>query len=282
MTKEDLRFAFENDSSIMIPKWKMPDLLEPLFHLRNCALMEKEEQKMEEQTKDFCYHKRIEIGREENPFLPIHAIVRDILRERIVTCDLAPGYRLKEVELADEIGVSRTTVRNALDALLAEGLLEKEGKRGLCVGRIPRAQCNQLREFRRLIDPIAAGLAATRRTMQDLAEMRRFMEACKSEDAQTFCEADSNFHYTIYVAAKNLYFLSAYDRIHADRKRVNYVFVDHFSKTDTWQYLTSKRDRMRESHAAILDAIERSDEAAARELASKHIELSLLLDVDEC
>lgn len=224
-------------------------------------------------------HRRaMERLRENNPFLPLHGVIRDVLRADIIECTLVPGQQLREVELAEEFGVSRTTIRNALDALAQEGLLEQQG-RSMRVAGLTRAQYTQLHEFRRYIDPIAASLAAARHNQSDLERMTACLEATNTDDAEVFLEADNSFHLTICAAAKNQYLLQAYHQIEPARRRINYFSVMSLLRDGLWEFSQHKRERMREEHHSILEAIRRSDDAAAAAMARKHVGL-LLFDFD--
>lgn len=234
-----------------------------------------------EEKKPLDYQKIIQMKRKQNPLLPLYMVIYDILKDNIMTCEFPPGYRLKENELSEQFQVSRTTIKNAMDSLQFSGLITKEGARGMCVQYVSLSQCNQISEFRRLMDPIVAGLASVRKTQRDLDEMYKCIEGCASEEPNLFLSADSSFHYAIYVAAKNEYLLNAYKQIDTDRKRLNYYVIGIITKKKQWQFLSSIRDRMREGHLEIYKAIEKADTITAQKLARKHIGLSLIQDTME-
>lgn len=214
----------------------------------------------------------------ENPLLPLHGIVHNLLKREIITCRLIPGQDLREADLAGKFGVSRTTIRNALSTLEHEGLLVQAG-RSMRVASVTRAQYTQLHEFRRYMDPIAASLAAARYSQKDLEQMERFLENSRLEDPEAFLEADSGFHCAIYEAAKNTYLLQAYLQIDPARRRMNYFSVISISKDNLWEFSQSKRERMRADHQKIYEAIKNADEQSAASLARKHVGL-LLFDFD--
>ena len=214
----------------------------------------------------------------QNPLEPLYMVIRDCLKKEIISCRLEPGERIKELELAKACGVSRTTIRNAVDILVLDGLVELNG-RNMRVVPLTRAQYTQLHEYRRRIDPIAAEMAADHYTREDLEELRRCLKACESDDAEAFLEADSNFHRAIYAASGNMFLLKVFDQIEPSRRRINYFSVVSISKNGLWDFSHDKRDRMRNEHKAIFDAIARSDAKTAAELAEKHVG-SLLFDFD--
>lgn len=151
--------------------------------------------------------------------------VLDYIKDRIANGALTAGARLPaEVDLAREIGVSRTPVREAIKVLAAAGVLEVRHGHGTFIAKGPQASLaqlllfqihmkastpQQLMEVRLIFERSCAELAAERRTPEDLAAMRECIErlrplteeACPDLDAIT--EADLDFHRAVYQAAHN-------------------------------------------------------------------------------
>ena len=98
------------------------------------------------------------------------------LRERIASGVLAPGDWLREAAVAEELGLSRTPVREALRTLAAEGLVELVHHRGARVLSWSAADIDETYRLRALLEGEAAGLAARRATDADLAAMRDAQE----------------------------------------------------------------------------------------------------------
>ena len=73
---------------------------------------------------------------------------------------MVPGTRLREADLAKEIGLSRTPIREALNRLLSEGLVENDPKRGLIITELDQNMVGELYEMRRVLEGTAAALAA--------------------------------------------------------------------------------------------------------------------------
>ncbi len=91
------------------------------------------------------------------------------LREAIMAQRFKPGQHLIERDLCEQTGVSRSSVREALRHLEAEGLVERRGNRGLFVASITADEARQIYEVRAAIEPEMARLFATRATDDDLA-----------------------------------------------------------------------------------------------------------------
>jgi DNA-binding transcriptional regulator YhcF (GntR family) len=110
----------------------------------------------------------------------------DEVRGMIVAGSLAPGSRLGQGELADQLGISRGSVREALRRLAGDGLVEFEVNRGFFVSDLGLGQVRQRLEARLVLEPEVARLAAERRTGDDVAAMRSAIateRAARSSDA---------------------------------------------------------------------------------------------------
>lgn len=104
----------------------------------------------------------------------------EVIREAIMDGRLAPGQRLKEEELARELGISRTPVREALLILQTDGLVEASPNRGATVRSYDLDDLGDLYMLRAALEGVAARLAAERATPRELAKLRR---SCDRFDA---------------------------------------------------------------------------------------------------
>jgi DNA-binding GntR family transcriptional regulator len=134
------------------------------------------------------------------------ALVR--LRAAILGGELHAGARLGEVELAEQLGVSRTPVREALRRLATEGLVELLPNRGAYVTEWSAADLEDIYELRATLESHASRRAATRITDEEIAELERLcdlMEACSrdgSEEAlDRLADRNADFHRLILDAA---------------------------------------------------------------------------------
>ncbi|KDN80308.1 GntR family transcriptional regulator [Streptomyces olindensis] len=129
------------------------------------------------------------------------------LRQEIIAGSLRPGDRLVERELAERFGVSRVPVREAIRALVAEGFVHFETPRRTVVRRLTPTDVKELFELREALEVYAAGLAATRATPQDLAEVRELLDraaaATEAGDAETITDVNSRLHDRIVAMAGN-------------------------------------------------------------------------------
>ena len=103
--------------------------------------------------------------------------VERALRDRILHGEVAPGERLNEVEIAGELGVSRGPIREALQRLASDGLVELQAHRGAFVRRLGPAEVRDLFEVRMALETTAARLAAQRATDGQLADLDALVHA---------------------------------------------------------------------------------------------------------
>lgn len=129
----------------------------------------------------------------------------ELIRQAIIDGGLAPGERLKEEELARELGISRTPVREALLVLQTEGLVEAAPNRGAAVRAHSAEDLDDLYQLRALLEGYAARRAATRVTDGDIAELRgscnRFDDLSSDDDLRAIVRENLLFHSAILEVA---------------------------------------------------------------------------------
>lgn len=132
------------------------------------------------------------------------------LRVRILDGDFPRGARLRQEALAEELGVSRTPLREALRRLAAEGLVEFHPNRGAQVAEITDDDVRGAYEARMVVEPGAAGLAALRRPAAALAVMRQAIEDERvSDDRRSAYLASRAFHLALVRASENEHLIRA-------------------------------------------------------------------------
>lgn len=195
--------------------------------------------------------------------LPLrHAVYLD-LRSRIIAGDWEPGERLFEDQIAAELEVSRNPVREALQALAAEGFVVLEPRRGARVAVISPQRAIELFEVREALEGLVARLVAERRTDTDVAELRALVaagqDATARHDNTASAELNSRFHEVLGRVSGNTMLAEN---------------VAHLSHLIEWVYRRSVSRRSAQSwheHAAIVDAIARGDAALAQDLSTAHV-----------
>lgn len=217
----------------------------------------------------------IEQKHDENPFIPLYTIVSEVLRDAISKCIVLPGERLKELEVAEIIGVSRSTVRRSFETLVMEGLALRRHSGGIEVAPMVKKSYLNITEIRAMLDSYSARLTAARRTKQDLAEMRKYIDMLSDDNIEQSSVADNEFHWTIYVATGNSYILRVYEEFNVEIIRSRYL---------TASGIASMLKRVRKEHIEIYDAIERQDIEGAAKAAMEHTRILLepeLIEVSE-
>lgn len=194
------------------------------------------------------------------------------LRTRILTGQLEAGAVIPQARLAEELGVSTTPLREAIRRLTAEGMIHLEAHRDARVTEVSAAEARHLYEVRASVDPLAAALAAERRTESDLTLMSRALEQLTPiRDATNLgaLMAHREFHRAVYRASGNPILVDILEKLwdKADRYRL----VGLRARGDT----ADDSDRVAAEHHAIFDSVAGGDPESAAEVMRAHIHGSL-------
>lgn len=203
---------------------------------------------------------------EDNEFLPLRDVVFQTLRHAILTGELAPGERLMEIHLANQLGVSRTPVREAIHMLELEGLAVIIPRRGAEVASINQEGMQDVLEVRRALDILCAELACERISEENLEALGKactdFEEATKGRDIMNIASCDVAFHDIILEATNNARLISLVNNLSEQMYRYRFEYIK-----DSGIY-----DRLINEHRAIYDAIASRDKEAATKAAGIHID----------
>jgi len=192
----------------------------------------------------------------------------DAIRGEILSGGFAPGARLKEEELVELCGVSRTPVREALRRLQQEGLVECAPNRGAFVREWSFSDMEEIFSLRAVLESYAARRAAQNLTTAQLAELRglcgRMERAVRSGDADTervFLDANSKFHRIILDAAGSAR-LSAMLRYVVETPLIMRTFA---------RYSPDEVERSLRHHRELVEAFAMQDSDWAAAVMSSHI-----------
>ena len=193
------------------------------------------------------------------------------VRELIFSGGLPPGAVIAQARLAREIGISTTPLREALRRLKSEGLVELDAHRDAKVAPLGAAEARDLLEVRRCLDPMAAELAAERRSKADIAAVREAgagLRPLPDDPTTEHLVAHRRFHAAIYTASHNDLLIETLDGLwdKADRYRLLALSVDRGP---------AARDRKEAEHAALLECIVAGDSQGAGAVMRAHIDTSL-------
>jgi DNA-binding GntR family transcriptional regulator len=200
--------------------------------------------------------------------LDIKSVVDQVhaeLLERIVAGELPPGARLRQEALAEELGVSRTPLREALVRLVSEGLVEFAPNRGATVARRDFGDMEQAWRARLVLEPGAARLAAGLRDPEALEQMRETVRRQRSvaDDVTASFELNREFHVALVAASGNAHLAQFAELLWLSR-----IGVPIFAR--------QARDRAlmlawADDHEAIVEAIAAGGAARAARLTRDHI-----------
>ncbi|MFI9830572.1 GntR family transcriptional regulator [Streptomyces sp. NPDC051913] len=183
------------------------------------------------------------------------------LRQEIIAGGLRPGDRLVERELAERFGVSRVPVREAIRALVAEGFVHFETPRRIVVRRLTPQDVQELFELREALEVYAAGLAASRATPEDLAEVEQLLDraaaATEAGDAETITDVNSLLHDRIVAMAGNSLLIEALEPVAG---RLRWMT----RRNEEWPQLLVE-------HRELYEAIASGDPERARAHALAHV-----------
>lgn len=196
-------------------------------------------------------------------FLSLHGRVVDELRQRILNRQLKPGERLVEERLANELGVSRNPVREAIRVLASEGLVEVNARRGASVITISEQEARETIEVRALLEGQNARQAARRQNKEVIKRIASVLNkgslAVAHGRFEHLTDLNLQFHREMAAAGENLVLGDLLKKL---RERTAMLF----SPTN----LANQR-RAWDEHAAILRAVIDRDERLAATLAADHV-----------
>jgi len=188
--------------------------------------------------------------------------VAELLRQRIFKRELAPGSWIDELKLAEEYGISRTPLREALKVLATEGLVTMKVRRGAYVTEVSERDLADVYHLLALLESDAAGIVATQATPAQLKELQSLHEELEKAagNRERFFEINETFHMRLLEIANNRW----RDQMVADLRKV--------MKLNRHNSLL-KSGRIEESlaeHRAIMQALAARDAEATAQRMREH------------
>jgi DNA-binding GntR family transcriptional regulator len=196
------------------------------------------------------------------------AQLASIVRGRVLSGQLAPGTPIREVSLAESLGVSRNTVREGVRLLLGEGLLELRPHKGVAVATIDARDVEEIYGARRLLELKAVRGAPKEAIARGMASLQAAIDqmgtGAAAHDLNTIRDADASFHRAIVGFLGNDR-LVAFAGTLLGELRLGLAYLD---RADA-EYQTNWMDE----HRRIAHAIGAGDRAGAAKLLTKHLEI---------
>jgi DNA-binding GntR family transcriptional regulator len=211
-------------------------------------------------------------------YKPLREVVSETMRDAIVNGTLKPGERLMEIQLAEELGVSRTPVREAIRKLELEGFVVMIPRRGTYVAGLSIKDINEVFEIRTALDVLAAGLAAERITEEELEQMERLMveigEHIDKGDMEAIIALDSEFHDVLYKASRNDRLVGIINNLREQFTRFRSISIAY----------PGRLKNTLEEHRHLVEAIAQRNPDVAQQLAREHMEnaeQTLLMEMND-
>ncbi len=199
----------------------------------------------------------------------LHEQVAARLRQLLIEGRIAPGAKLNERELCEQLAVSRTPLREAIKMLAAEGLVELLPHRGAIAPALDAESVRHTFELMGGLEALSGELAAQRITDAELAEIQalhfEMLAAYTRRDLSAYYQLNARIHRAINAAAKNPVLTSTYDRVNARLQALRFRSNQDGAK---WQAAVAEHERMVQALAA-------RDGAALRAVLATHLEHKL-------
>ncbi|CAN5839586.1 MAG: GntR family transcriptional regulator [Actinobacteria bacterium] len=188
------------------------------------------------------------------------------IRELIVTLELAPGSIVSERELQDRLGVGRTPVREALQRLEGERLVEVYPRRGIFVSNVNVLDLAVLSEVRGVLESFGARLAAERATAADrettVALIADLHDLTATADERLLIDLDQRIHRHIYHCTHNAFLETTLDGYYMLTLRIWFLVLNRVARLE---------EAVKE-HLALLEAIRDGDPERAEAAMQRHVE----------
>jgi DNA-binding GntR family transcriptional regulator len=198
-------------------------------------------------------------------YQPLRDVIFQTLRKAIISGEIKPGERLMEVAIAEQMGVSRTPVREAIRRLEADGLVTMSPRKGTHVSKLSVKDIIDTLEVRGVLDKLATSLATKRMQPSQLKTLenvhKQYVSNVEKGNIEGAVKKDVDFHDIIYSASGNPRLITVAGALREQiyRFRVIYMSGDLIA------------ENVLHEHESILEAIKNKNAELASELAETHI-----------
>jgi len=203
---------------------------------------------------------------ETNDSLPLRDLVFITIRQAILRGDLEPGEKLMEVALANQLGVSRTPVREAMRKLELEGLLVMQPGKSAQVASITEKDMKDVLELRCSLDAFSVKLAMERMKSDVIFKLKQankeFEKAVESKEVLRIVEADVKYHDIIYNATENNRLVQMISNLREQMYRYRLEYIKD----------TSNHQMLIKEHDEIIRLMASGDVVAAQKMMMQHIQ----------
>ena len=189
------------------------------------------------------------------------------LYEAIRSGDFRPGDRLREIEVAKRLDLSRTPVREALRKLESDGIVEHRPRLGAVIRTLTPSEVVELYEMRLVLERTAAQMAAKHANDAEIDLLNDLNDqiAALGDDTQQAAALNQDFHHRIYLASRNRFLLASARGLNNALMLLGPTTLDDEARIKT---VSAQHDR-------IIEAIRAGDQTAAGDAAEAHLQTSL-------
>jgi len=186
------------------------------------------------------------------------------LREEILSGQFAPGTRIRQEDIAEQFGASRSPVREALRMLDADGLVTLVANTGAWIAQLSLTECEEMYQIRERVEPLLLNTSMpnlTEESLERLAILAQEMEA--NQDVETFLRLDREFHLLSYSGASTALLGDMVQRL--------WNTTQHYRRAYTRLLATNGFKTAHYEHHLLLAAITRGDAEDAERILYGHI-----------
>lgn len=192
-----------------------------------------------------------------------HVWVRERLRQDILSGVYRPGHPLKQTELAAQLRVSVTPVREAMRDLATEGLVVVDPQRVARVRNLDPKEAREVNEIRLLLEPLAAKLAATHASPENVAAIRALAEESVAAETEVeWLDANRRFHMAVIESARAPLLVN----ILTNLRQISSIYLAAAVRTND-----GVREKSKQEHLALAAAIAAGDGDEAARLIRDHL-----------
>jgi DNA-binding GntR family transcriptional regulator len=200
----------------------------------------------------------------------------EVLRKAILNGQLKPGEWLRQEALAEEMGISQITVRDALNQLVGEGMAVRVPYKGVRVVSLDVGDIENICAMRGLLEGLAAELAAESITPEELDQMRKLLPettiSVEMESVERAREANREFHEIAIRACRQPFLIRLLKQLW-DWLDPYMLYGGAFQiSEEAWEELLKYSERDLERHAQLLEALETRDGKRARRVVEKYVQ----------
>ena len=196
------------------------------------------------------------ITKEKDKRLSLRQRTQQAIKHAIITCDLEPGEPIREADLAERFGVSKTPVREALTSLMQSNFVDYTTNRGFTVSTISISDVQEIYEARTFYETGLFRLALCNLSDADINKLVELNEITfdleEPESIDDYMQANTDFHLCIAKASRNSRLVQQYQIILDEAQRLMYLDLIHNNVLLTWH----------SNHERIIAAIRNQDEQA--------------------